>query len=484
MASIKRNFFYNILLNVTNVIFPLVTAPYVARVLDPDGLGLANFANSYAAYFAMVAALGSKTYSYREIAKHRNRADKIQEFVSEIFSLTGINTLIVSLIFIISVLCIPQLAENKLIFILAGFVLYLTPLKLDWYFIGMEKLGVITSRSVIIRIVSICCLFLFVKNKSDLYIYVLLSVLSSMGGIVWNVIMLYKDKISLKVTAKGLNKHYKPLLILFSSSVAVSIYTMLDSLMLGFLSNYNEVGYYSSASTISRTLLAVVTSLSAVAVPRVAYYMQQKDYTNINALIIKSINIVAFLAFPMTIGVACIAPRFTTLFLGEAFQGAIIPMIILAFILIATGLNNITGMQILIGMGFDKLLLYSQIIGAGVNLVLNFFLIPKYGATGAACASVLAELIILGITIYFIKKYTQVNIKGRLSDLWKAFIGVIPFVPVTILIYHLSSGWISVIVTMLLCSLLYAVSQYMLKSSSYMIIHGMIVSKVSKLLGK
>lgn len=484
MASIKRNFFYNILLNVTNVIFPLITAPYVARVLDPDGLGLANFANSYAAYFMIFAALGSRTYGYREVAKLRDNPEKISVFTSEIFSLTGINTLFVSAVYIISIFIIPKLEQNLWIFLVSGFILYLTPLKLDWYFIGQERLGVITSRSVIIRIISTLCLFIFVHSKDDLVIYVLLNVISSIGGIVWNLIMLRKDNVRLRFSFIGVLGHYKPILILFISSAAVTFSSTLDSLMMGFLSSYQEVGYYTSASTLSKTLLAVVTSLSAVAVPRVAYYFKHKDYKNINSLINKSLNIVAFLSVPMAFGLACIAPRFTTLFLGPSFKGAILPMILLASLLILTGLNNITGMQVLIGMGLDKFLVYCQIVGICVHLVLNFIWIPTFGADGAAVASLIGELLILILTIGVIKFKTTLKMNNGFEDFWKAIVSSVIFIPVTIVIFKFTSGWTSVILDIIFCSLLYCVIQKLLRSKSYIILEDLVMSKISGIASK
>lgn len=466
MASIKRNFIYNIILNLSAVLFPLITAPYVARVLDPDGLGLANFASTYASYYAIFAALGVSLYGVREVSKRRDNIADCEKFISEVLSINAINTLIAAAVFLISICAIHKFQQNFIIFFIAGFSICAVPLNISWYFSGMEKFGFITSRNLIIRIASIVCLFLFVKERSDLYIYMLLSVLSSIGGIMWNFSELHKAGIRPRLTFNGIKKHYKPLLILFSSSIAISIYTMLDTLMLGFISNYSEVGFYNSATHISKALLAIVTSLSAVAVPRVAYYIKNKDYENINSLISKSLGVVSFLAIPMTIGLSCIAPTFVPLFFGDKFEGAVYPLMVMSGIITAIGFNNLTGVQILIGMGLDKRFLQCVLVGTVSNFTLNLILIPYLGAVGAAMASVIAESLILLATIIFVKKFTAVQFGNGVHDVWKSLVAALTFIPITMFLSHFLSEWYLVVATIISCTLVYILMQHFMKTSS------------------
>ena len=172
MKSIKLNFVYNVLLNVSTVIFPLITAPYVARVLEPDGVGLFNFAGTYAGYFALVALLGIPTYGVREVSKLREDKRGLAKLVSEMMSIAFITTIVVSTIYLLSLGIVGQLKENFILFLLAGFAVYLAPFKINWYYQGLEEFGFITLRSLIIRVLSIICLFLFVREKNDLIIYI------------------------------------------------------------------------------------------------------------------------------------------------------------------------------------------------------------------------------------------------------------------------------------------------------------------------
>lgn len=297
----------------------------------------------------------------------------------------------------------------------------------------------------------------------------LLSVISTFGIIFSNIYQIKKEGIKIRLTTKGIRKHFSPMLLLFSSSVAISIYTMLDSFMLGLLSTYSEVAFYRNASTLCKTLLSIVTSLSAVALPRIAFYFKKRDYNNINILASKSVNIISFLALPMAVGIACIAPVFVPLFLGDQFVPAVMPTIIMSGVIIAIGYSNLMGIQILLGMGYDKLFLYSVLIGTFSNLILNFLFIPIWGATGAAMSSVIAEFAIVFVQIFIIKRHTSVRFRKIKTDIWKSSIALL-FIPIAFGLEKIVEGWWYIIILISVCSILYYVSQMLLKNSSCQLI--------------
>lgn len=463
--SITKNAFYNVLLNIASVIFPLITAPYVSRVLEPDGVGLFNFANTYAGYFALVAMLGIPTYGVREVSKARDNKDALTRLISQLMSIAAITTLVVSIIYILTIALIGQLTENYIIFLLAGFAIYLAPFKINWYYQGIEDFGFITKVSLIVKTLSVICLFIFVRDKDDLVIYVILSVLGSVLADVWNFTKMWKSGIRPRLTIEGLKPHINPLLVLFASSIAISIYTVLDTLMLGFIKDYEEVGYYANAMHISKVILYAVTSLSIVAVPRVSYYMKNKDYENINMLMNKSFSVVSFLAFPVAIGMACISPTFVPLFFGVKFMGSIVPLMILSMLIIAIGLNNLTGVQMLIGMGLDKLFLYSVLVGTIFNFVLNCVLIPLMGATGASIASVIAESLILLVTIFFVYHRTEIRI-NKWVDLIKALLGALSFIPIILFLKTILDGWWLVAAFVIIGGCVYILVEFFLRNGS------------------
>ncbi len=476
--SIKRNFLFNIILNLSKVLFPLISGPYVARVLEPEGVGFFNFANTYSMYFALFAALGISNYGIREIAKIKNDLKLQSVFVSEIFSLSLISTFLCSVLFLGSLFFIPQLNKNFIFFVVSGIVLYITPLKIDWFFSGREEFGYITFRSIIVKTVSLACLFIFVHKKEDLFLYICINVVATIANEVWNFIKLFKVGVRPSFTLH-FGKHVKPLLILFGSAVAISVYTILDTIMLGFMREYTEVAFYNSASHISKSLLTVTTSLSVVVMPRISYYKKYEDWNEINSLIKKSFSVVSFLSFPITLGIVVVAPVFIPLFYGSAFEGATLPLQIMIFVVLAIGFSNLTGIQLLLGLGYDKLFLYSVIIGAVLNFMLNLYLIPLHGASGAAFSSVVAETGIFFMMYYFVRLKTKISIKWK-KDFFLSLVCASVFFPIGSAFSNFVSGWIWVFSVVLFSSLIYMFLQYLVKNESLMLMKIFLLKKLTR----
>lgn len=467
--SIKKNFLYNILLNISSFIFPLITAPYISRVLEPEGVGLFNFSNTYAGYFCLFAALGIPIYGVREVAKVRDKKSDIEKLISEIMTIAGFATFVVSILYIISLSLFEKLTSNYIIFFVAGFGIYFTPFRISWVLQGLEQFKYITLRTLVIRFFSIVALFLFVKTKDDLLIYIIINLLGVILADVWNFLKLWKDGYRFRLIFIGLKKHITPLLLLFSSSIASSIYTMLDTLMLGFMRDYVEVGYYNTASHLSKVILTLVTSLSVVAIPRVSYYAKSGDAVNANHLVNKSLSFVAFIGVPIAFGLMCIAPVFTPWFFGDQYYGAILPLQITAFLIVAIGLSNIAGVQVLVSYGFDKLFLYAILIGTMSNFFLNIMLIPTWGCVGASIASVVSEFLVTIVMIIMMIRNTPIHflIKG---DFIKAIVGSIPFAMLSLIIYrYLGITLLSMFVILVACMIFYCFSQFFLKNTSMLL---------------
>lgn len=464
MKSIKLNFVYNVLLNVSSVIFPLITAPYIARVLEPDGVGLFNFAGTYAGYFALVALLGIPTYGVREVAKTREDKQGLARLVSEMMSIALITTIVVSTIYIISIAMVGQLKENYIIFLFSGFAVYLAPFKINWYYQGLEEFGFITLRSLIIRVLSIICLFLFVHEKSDLIIYIIINVSSIVIADIWNFTKMWRFGVHPYFTMRGLKKHLKPLWLLFASSIAISIYTVLDTLMLGFIKDYTEVGYYNNAMHMSRMLIVVITSLSVVSIPRFSSYINKGLLKEANGLANKSFSFVGLLAFPISLGLICIAPIFVPWFLGEEFYGSIFPLQLLSVLNIAIGFSNILGVQILVGLNKEKAYLMCILIGTISNFLLNCILIPVKGAIGASIASVTAELLVTSSMFYYVYKETPVRVEVW-NDMAKSLFGASLFIPLKLVIPVLDNKFLFILLFALASFIIYSMTQLVLRNS-------------------
>jgi O-antigen/teichoic acid export membrane protein len=458
--SLKKNLVYNIVLNVANVLYPFITVPYVARVLGAEGVGITSFVTTFAGYFAILAALGIPTYGVRGISKVRDSAEKTGNLFSEMFSINILSSLLFSFLYIASIFFIPQLFELKSLLFVAGIQVFLSPFNIDWFFSGRENFKIITIRSLIIKILSLGALFIFVKTKDDLIAYLLLNVFAQLGNQFWNFFALHRSEIKIRITRNGLKQHLKPLLYLYASAIAISIYTILDTIMLGFMSNYTQVGYYTSATKISKLLLFLVTSLGPVILPRMAYYKEtyQKDF--INGVLAKSYAFVLFLSLPLATALILIAPDFVPFFFGKDFNGAILPLQILSLLLISIGLSNLSGVQILVGMGFDKPFMRSVLIGTITNIILNLSLIPDFGAIGSSVASVVAETLIAFASAYYVSKYTGIRFFS-IPIFTKNLLAALSLIPLYFLLHHLNMPvWILMMVFFITGTVLYLFLQY------------------------
>jgi len=465
MATIKQNFFYNALINVLNVLFPFITAPYVARVLAPEGVGLFNFALTYAGYFSMVAALGIPTYGVRETAKVKNDLEAKNRLFSELFSIQLVTTLAVVVLYFISIAAVPKLSANWKLFAVMGTLLYLAPFGTDWFYSGMERFRFVAMRSALIKALSVVALFIFVKDRGDLLVYAFICVSTNIANNAWNFIKLLREGIRPRLVSTGFRKHMKPVMLLFASAVAVSVYTLLDTVMLGFLADYSEVAYYSNSANITRAIIAALTSFAAVAIPRISAYMSEGNEEKVNELAGKSFAMVSFLAIPAAVGLACIAPSFAPLFYGDKFYGSIVPLQIMSLIIVAIGFNNLSGVQVLIGLGKDRLYLRSVVIGAVTNLTLNFALIPFFGARGAALSSVAAESLIFFLTLRYVKRETFVRLNA-LGDIAKSLSASLLFVPLVLLMGRVLCGWWLVGAFIVTGFCLYVVLEWALRNSA------------------
>ena len=475
--SIKLNLFYNILLNVSNIIFPFITAPYIARVLEPDGIGLYNFAYTVAGYFAMVACLGVPTYGIRIVGANRDEFNMLNKVFCEVFSILVYMTLFLSIIFVVSTMLVSQFHEHWAIFLISGFALYVVPFKVDWFFSGLQQFGYIAARSIIIKTIAVLSLFIFVHDKNDLIYYVSISAFSIVANEIWNFIKLLNIGIKLKFVVAGCKQHLKPIIILASSFIATTIYTSLGTVILGFIDSYSEVGFYNSAANICKVAVPVVTSLATVALPQIANYLHNEKLNDVNELINKSISLTLFMAIPLTSILLVIAPDFVPLFFGEKFIQSVVPMQILAFLPTIVGLNNITGIQILIGLGKDKEFLKYVVISAVLSVVAYLAFVPLWGAKGAACGTLLAELLILVISYIYIKKTSNIEFHVQ-KDFILTVISSVSLIVVYILCKFFMGGWLLVIIGSGLGVLVYTLVQYLCGNKTMLIAKSALLRKV------
>ena len=390
--SIKKNFFMNVLMTLSTFIFPLITFPYVSRVLTPIGTGKVAMATSFVQYFVMFAQLGIPTYGIRAVAKVRDDREKLTKTVHELLLLSAATSVIAYIILFALIPTIPKLATEKPLYYVMSATIFLNCIGIDWMYRGLEQYTYITVRSIIFKFIALVCMFLFIHDQSDYVIYGFISILASSMSYVLNFINARKF-IDMKWLGNyDFKPHLKAVAIFFAMSVATTVYTNLDTVMLGFMTSDVDIGYYNAAIKIKTVLVSIVTSLGAVLLPRASYYVEQNKMKDFRTISTKALDFVLVASIPVTIFFIYFARQGVMLLSGSAYMGAIQPMQILMPTCILIGVTNILGIQMLVPLGRERAVLNSEILGAVVDLVLNFLLIPKYAASGAAIGTLVAEI--------------------------------------------------------------------------------------------
>lgn len=401
--SIKYNFIMNVILTISSLIFPLVTFPYITRVLLPEGTGNIAFANSIVSYFSMFAMLGIPTYGIRACAKARDDKDELSRIVQEIFIINAITTFAVCFVFIIMVLNVPVLNKEKELLLICGLYLLLNMLGVEWLYKGLECYKYITLISLAFKALGTLAMFLMVHHKSDYLIYALIAVIANAGYGLFNFIHARQYIFSHKILKYNFKRHYKPIITFFAMSVAVVIYTNLDVVMLGIMKGPIEVGYYDIAVKIKIILVNIVTALGAVVLPRVSYYIEKKNMKDFYNIITKAFELVAVISLPLMVYFIIMADNSILVLAGNQYFNSISVMKIIMPTLVLIGFSNLLGIQILIPLGKENIVVRSEVIGAFINVILNFGLITRFGASGAAIGTLAAEGAVLVIQYKYLK---------------------------------------------------------------------------------
>ncbi len=415
--SLKVNFGMNALLTVSSFIFPLITFPYISRVLQPDGIGKVSFAISFVSYFTMISQLGIPTYGIREAAKVRDDREKLTRVTHELLFINLMMSLISYAILISLIIFLPKLAEDRFLYVVASTSIILDAIGTEWLYKGLEQYTYITVRSILFKVVSILAMFLMIHDPSDYVLYAGISVFAGSAAGIINFINVRKHIDLRPLKEYGIKKHLKPAFVFFAMSCATTIYLNLDTVMLGFMKDDREVGYYYTSVKIKSVLVSLITSLGAVLLPRVSYYIEQGETDKFREICVKAFRFVVAAAIPTMVYFILFAGETVLFISGNSYVPTILPMRIIMPTLLFIGLTNIIGIQIFIPFGQESRVLVSEIAGAVVDIVINLLLIPQYGAAGAAVGTVIAEAVVLAFQGYGFRKYESVYFPGFLKEL-------------------------------------------------------------------
>lgn len=402
--SLKLNFIFNSILTASNFIFPLVTFPYISRILLPEGTGKVSFATSVIYYFNVFAQLGIPTYGIRACARVRDNRKMLTVTVREIMTINIFTTIISYMFFLTALYTVPQLAEEKGLMLIISLTMIFNTLGVEWLYKALEEYAYITIRSVLFKLIAVGAMFILVHNKNDYTLYGGISIFASSASNIFNFINMkkYVDKSRNRCRIQ-LRKHIKSIWVFFAMSVATTIYTHLDTVMLGFMKTDTDVGYYNAAVKIKTILISLVTSLGTVLLPRTSYYVEHGQQEAFENIIQKAFSFVVILSAAVSLYFILFAEQGIYFLSGTAFKGAILPMQIIMPTVFLVGMTNIMGIQMMIPLGLEKYVLYSEIVGAVVNVFVNIILIPQYASAGAAAGTVAAELAVFAVQFLVLK---------------------------------------------------------------------------------
>lgn len=421
-VSIKFNFVMNTILTMSTFIFPLITFPYVSRILLPEGTGKVSFATSIISYFAMIAQLGIPTYGIRACAKVRDDRVELSKTVHEIFVINIVMSIVAYILLGVALFVVPKFRTDRLLMIIVSLIIFFNTIGMSWLFSALEKYKYITIRSITFKFIALMAMFIFIHQKSDYIIYGGISIFASSASNICNYFYAHKFVDFHQNVKYQYKKHLKPILVFFAMSCATTIYTNLDTVMLGFIKNDAEVGFYNAAVKIKSILVCVVTSLGTVLLPRASYYVEHKLMDEFDRITRKAIHFVCLAAVPMVVYFMLFAKEGILFLSGNAYAPATIPMIIIMPTLLAIGFTNIMGIQMLIPLGQERIVLYSEIAGAVVDLIINMLLIPSMASTGAAIGTLIAEFVVWGVQFYFLENRVMKAYKE--IQYWKIIIAI------------------------------------------------------------
>jgi O-antigen/teichoic acid export membrane protein len=465
----QKNIFYNVLLAVSQVLFPLLTFPYLARVLGPENIGLYNFSESYARYFALVAALGISVYGVREIAKKQEQPKALSNTFAELFLINFIATCVLSVVYIFTIVYSTKLSSNANLFYWSFLFFFFQVFVLEWFFTGINQFKYIAIRFFFIRLVFIAVIFIFIKEPNDYVKYMQLQVGLTLFLAIINFVYLFKfiDLKNIRLNELNIIKHLKPLFLLFLTIFSISVYLHFDTVLLGILADNESVGYYSAPLKLVKIIIAVLAAITAAMFPKMVQFFEQGDLVQFEKMLSQSFELVMSIGIPTTILVYILAPEIIYILFGSSFELAIIPLQITAPLILIVSLSTIFGFQILSVHSKDSAILKSAVAGMLFSLIASFLLIPKFKQEGAAYIILCTELLVLSSFIYFSSKVVQ--LKNTKQIILKEIAFAIPYCIIPYLISTMSFPIIIKVIVVLTSALLWfiVVQFFIVKTSVF-----------------
>lgn len=467
--SLGLNAFFNSLRSILNLLFPLITFPYVSRVLSVNGMGIYNFSNIYVNYFLLIAGLGVATYAVREGAKYRDNKDKISEFSSQVFTINIYSTIIAYVLLLGSLLIFKNLHNYVSCILIFGLQIIFTTIGTEWIYTIYEDYSYITIRSILFKILSIVLLFVLVKKPEDYLWYAAITVFASVGSNILNYIHAKKFCDIKLVKDPNWKYHLKPILIIFASSVAVTLYVSSDTTILGLLKNDYAVGIYSISVKIYQMAGGLLSAMLMVTIPRLAMLFGKRRFKEFNNVLSEVLEILSMLVLPLSIGLIMLSEDIILIIAGNKYLPSVNSLRIISWGIIFSNFAMIFSDCVLIPAKRESKVLKNTVITGIINIVLNFILIPFMSYDGTSLSTVVAELTVMvmnGYSCWDIIKPVILK-KDTLKNLLDSIIGCVGIVVVCLLCdIGFKSLWLKTIFSVVLSVIMYGAILILLKNKN------------------
>lgn len=406
IRSVKYNVVMNMILSSSTLIFPLITIPYVSRVLQPYGTGAVAFAQSAMTYFSLVALLGISSYGVRVCAEVREDKVLLAKNVKELLIILMCSTTVVTLIYVLCIFIVPQFREQKELFLIFGVGLWLSAFGVEWLYQALEQYGYITVRNIVIKIICLIAMFVFVRDKSDYILYGAIVVVAGYGANICNILRLRK-LVDLSIKTKiEISRHFKPMFLFFVASVSSGMYVQADTFILGLIGTTSMVGLYQLVVKIKGTLITVVNSVGNVMLPRLSYYNSHEKSDQAGVLVAKTLNFAYLLSLVLICWCALERDGIIYILGGPEYMKASTALVLIAPSIALSSLNSTLGFY-MASVRKEKTWAIINVVGLTCAVVFNVVLIHFFGIEGAAISAVLCELVVFVIRLFNNRKFVK-----------------------------------------------------------------------------
>lgn len=465
--NVNKNAMFNTIKSISGIIYPLITFPYISRVLMAENVGKINFGNSIVSYFSLIASLGVTTYAVRECSKVREDRQLLSKTASQILSINVFSMLIAYMALAVTFVFARSLDNYRTLICIQSAVILFTTLGADWLNTAMEDFKFIAIRTVGMQIISLLLMFIFVQNPEDYMTYALISVVASSGANIINIFYRRRFCRTRFTLQLDLKKHLPPILLLFSMILSQTIYCNSDITMLGLLKGDVEVGLYSTSVKIYNIVNTVVASVAWVVMPQLSSNFARRNYQEVNRLLKYSLNFIIVLGLPCLAGLNVICKPLIYVAAGEEYLGASTALHILTVALLCSFISGWIGNMMMLPAGREKVCLGSSIVSALLNVALNLILIPRWGMNAAAFTTAVSQFAGIWIQCPFIDK--KIKIEGFKEMIKAPLIGSVSIVIIGVFASEwIASPFIISIVTVGLSMGVYVLILFMMKNEFFL----------------